>query len=168
MTMTTDDERTRTFGWSDPLLTARGARGKSGLEFLRAILEGEIPAPPISATLAFDLVDVEDGVTRFRGAPQEFHVNPMGQVHGGYAATLLDSAMGSAVMTTLDKDTGYTTVELSVRLTRPVQANAGHVVAEGRVVHRGGRIATAEGRLTDEEGRLLAHGTTTCLLFPRT
>lgn len=159
--------RSRTITWTDPLATVAGAEGRSGLEFLHAILEGKIPPPPISETLAFSLVSAEEGVARFAGAPEEFHVNPMGQVHGGYAATLLDSAMGSAVMTTLDKDTMYTTVELSIRLTRAIVPGAGTITAEGRIIHRGGRVATAEGRLTDTAGRLLAHGTTTCLLMPR-
>jgi uncharacterized protein (TIGR00369 family) len=165
--MTTQDERTRTITWTDPQLTAAGAQGRTGLEFLRAIIEGAIPPPPITATLDFALVFAEEGLVRFQGAPDERTANPMAQVHGGYAATLLDSAMGSAVMSTLDKETAYTTVELSIHLTRAIQAGGGPVIAEGRILHRGGKIATAEGRLTDGEGRLLAHGTTTCILMPR-
>jgi uncharacterized protein (TIGR00369 family) len=159
--------RTRTITWNDPLATAAGADGRTGLEFLRAIIAGHVPPPPIGETLSFALIAADEGVARFRGAPDEIHMNPMNQVHGGYAATLLDSAMGSAVMSTLDRDTAYTTVELSIRLTRAIMPNTGAIVAEGRIVHRGSRIATAEGRLTDAEGRLLAHGTTTCLLMPR-
>jgi uncharacterized protein (TIGR00369 family) len=140
---------------------------RSGLAWLQAILEGAIPPAPIQATLGFDLVAVEEGLARFRLLPGERLNNPMGGVHGGVACTLLDSAMGSAVMTTLDSKTGYSTVDIMVHLTRPISAQTGAIVAEGRVVHRGSRIATAEGRLTDAEGRLLAHATTTCLLLER-
>jgi uncharacterized protein (TIGR00369 family) len=137
----------------------------TGIEFLRAILDGSKAPAPIQATLGFDLIVVEEGLARFRLEPGQRHENPMQGVHGGVACTLLDSAMGSAVMTTLDAKTGYTTVDLVVHLTRPIHARTGPIVAEGRVVHRGGRIATAEGRLTDREGRLLAHATATCLLL---
>lgn len=161
------DLRKRTFEWQDPMLTAAGAAGRTGLEFLRAIIAGAIPEPPISPAFGFSLIAAEDGVARFRGVPAEYHYNPMGQVHGGFAFTLLDSAMGSAVMTTLSATEAYTTVELSVRLVRPISRETGPIVAEGRIVHRGSRVATADGRLTDESGKLLAHGTTTCLLLPR-
>jgi uncharacterized protein (TIGR00369 family) len=113
-----------------------------------------VPQPPICAALGFALFAAEEGVARFRGQPAEYQYNPTGQVHGGWASTLLDSAMGSAVMTT-------------VYLTRAIDATTGPVVAEGRVIHRGGRVVTAEGRLTDERSRLLAHATTSCLLLPR-
>ena len=106
-------------------------------------------------------------MARFVGQPAESQYNPMGQVHGGWACTLLDSAMGSAVMTTCDCETGYTTTQLAVYLTGAIDAATGPVTAEGRVVHRGRRIATAEARLTDARGRLLAHATTSCLLMPR-
>jgi len=140
---------------------------RTGLELLRAIVDGEIPQPPISATLGFRIVAADEGVARFVGQPAESHYNPMGQVHGGWACTLLDSAMGSAVMTTCDRETGYTTTQLAVYLTATIDASTGPVTAEGRVVHRGRRIATAEARLTDGRGRLLAHATTSCLLMPR-
>ena len=144
-----DRPRTLTITWNDPLATASGAAGRSGLEFLRAIIDGQVPPPPIGETLGFSLLSAEEGVARFRGTPEEHHMNPMNQVHGGYAATLLDSAMGSAVMSTLDKDTAYTTVELSIRLTRGIMPNTGPIIAEGRIVYRGSRIATAEGRLVE-------------------
>jgi uncharacterized protein (TIGR00369 family) len=139
----------------------------TGLEFLRAIVDGKIAQPPISPTLGFRIVGADEGVARFVGAPHESQYNPMGQVHGGWACTLLDSAMGSAVMTTCDRETAYTTTQLSIYLTGAIDARTGPVSVEGRVVHRGGRIATAEGKLTDERGKLLAHGTTSCLLMPR-
>jgi len=159
--------RTRTIEWSDPLITASAAHGKSGLAFLRAILDGSVPPPSMSITLDFALVAAVDGMARFRGRPGESHYNPMGSVHGGYAATLLDSALGSAVMSTLDATEMYATVDLHLHLVRPVTAATGPIVAEAHIVHRGKRIATAEGRVTDERGALLAHGTTTCAIAPR-
>jgi uncharacterized protein (TIGR00369 family) len=165
--MSENNDRTRHVTWTDPLATARGAAGRTGLAFLRAILDGTIPPAPIQATMGFDLIAAEEGVARFRAMPAEHLYNPMNGVHGGVACTLLDSAMGSAVMTTLDEKTGYSTLDLTVHLTRPISAKTGPIVAEGRVVHRGSRIATAEGRLTDGEGRLLAHATTTCILMER-
>lgn len=160
-------ERRRTIEWQDVRLCAAGAEGRSGLAFLSAIVEGAVPQPPISQTLRFRLAAVAEGFARFEGAPDESLCNPMGSVHGGIAATLLDSAMASAIMTTLDERTAYTTAQLAVHLVRPITAKVTSYAAEGRLVHRGGRVATAEGRLFDPEGALLAHGTTTCLLFAR-
>jgi uncharacterized protein (TIGR00369 family) len=159
--------RTRTFEWTDPDLCVRGAAGRTGLAFLRAMLDGHVPPAPIQSTLRFDLIAAEDGLARFRATPDESLYNPMASVHGGVAATLLDSAMGAAVLSTLDEKSGYTTADLSVHLTRAITARSGAIVAEGRVLHRGSRVVTAEGRLTDAEGRLLAHGTASCLVLPR-
>jgi uncharacterized protein (TIGR00369 family) len=139
----------------------------TGLELLRAIAGGALPQPPISPTLGFRIVAADEGVARFTGEPARAQYNPMGQVHGGWACTLLDSAMGSAVMTTCDAAAGYTTTQLSIYLVAAIDERTGPVTAEGRIVHRGRRIATAEGKLTDASGRLLAHGTTSCLLLPR-
>jgi len=161
------DDRTRTVTWQDPMATARGAAGRTGLDFLRAILDGTVPPAPIQATLGFDLVAVDEGFARFEADAGEHLYNPMAGVHGGVACTLLDSAMGSAVMSTLDERTAYTTADLTVHLTRPITAKTGRIATEGRIIHRGSRVATAEGRLTDEAGRLLAHATATCLLIPR-
>jgi uncharacterized protein (TIGR00369 family) len=160
-------KRSRTFEWDDPRATTSAAEGRTGLELLRSIVAGETPQPPISAPLDFAIVGASEGAATFRGVPGEHLLNPMGVIHGGYAATLLDSAMGCAVMTTLDADTAYTTVELSIHLTRAIRVDAGPIVAEGKIVHRGARVATAEGRLVDGQGRLLAHGTTTCVVMPR-
>jgi uncharacterized protein (TIGR00369 family) len=160
-------ERRRSVTWNDPMLTATGASGRTGLQFLRAILEGQLPPAPIQATLGFELVAAEEGLVRFELTPGEHLYNPMGGVHGGVACTLLDSAMGSAVMSTLDAKTGYTTADLTVHLTRGISVKTGPILAEGRVLHRGSRVATAEGRLTDREGRLLAHATITSLLLER-
>jgi uncharacterized protein (TIGR00369 family) len=133
--------------------------------FLRAILEGTRAPAPIQATLGFDLVNVQEGIARFRMTPGERVYNPMSSVHGGVACILLDSAMGSAALTTLDGGAGYTTVDLTVHLTRAIRADAGPITAEGRILHRGSRVITTEARLTDEQGRLLAHATGACLIL---
>jgi uncharacterized protein (TIGR00369 family) len=159
--------RTRTIEWHDPQATAGALAGRSGLAFLRAMIAGEIPPPPMALTLGFRLDAVDEGFARFVGTPDEYHYNPMGSVHGGWYATLLDSALGCAVMTTCDEHQAYTTAQLAVNLTRAITRDTGPVAAEARIVHRGGRLATAEGRLTDGKGTLLAHATTTCLILPR-
>jgi len=160
-------ERSKQVRWADPSVLMEAAKGKTGRAFLNAILQGEVPPAPISATLDFKLVEVGEGMTRFEGEPNESHFNPMGSVHGGWSATLLDSAMGSAVMSLCDEKTAYSTAQLALHLTRAIFPATGKVIAEGRVVHRGKTVVTAEGKLTDEKGRVLAHGTTTCVLFPR-
>jgi uncharacterized protein (TIGR00369 family) len=138
----------------------------TGLEFLRAIGAGELPPAPIAELLGFAPVEVEEGRVVFAAVPEERHYNPIGTVHGGLAATLLDSAMGCAVHSTLPAGVGYTTLELKVNFVRPITTETGRILCEGTVVHRGGRVATAEGRVFAEvDGALLAHGTTTCLIF---
>jgi uncharacterized protein (TIGR00369 family) len=141
-------------------------RTLSGLEFLGAIVAGGLPAPPISAVLGFRLVEVAHGRAVFEGAPQRAFYNPLGSVHGGWAMTLLDSCAGCAVHSTLAVGLGYTTVETKVNFTRPLDADAGPLRAEGRVISVGRRIGTAEGRLLGAGGRIYAHGTSTCLIFP--
>ncbi len=139
----------------------------SGYDVLRAMFDGAIPAAPIADTLGFAPVELERGRVVFAGTPGERHYNPIGSVHGGYAATLLDSAMGCAVHSVLDPGVGYTTLDLQVRYLRPMTADTGEVRAEGTVVHAGRRQAVAEGRLVRAaDGKLLAHGTTTCAVFP--
>ena len=137
----------------------------TGLELMHAIVSGDAPAPPIAELVGFDLVEVGEGHASFSLDPAERHYNPLGTVHGGIAATLLDSAMGCAVHTTLGEGENYTTLELKVNFVRAITEATGRVVAAGSVIHRGGRVATAEARLTDEDGRLLAHGTSTCLIL---
>jgi uncharacterized protein (TIGR00369 family) len=159
--------RERQFQWADPQTLLRGAEGKTGLAFLSAILKGELPAPPISVALGFKLVHAEEGLVRFEGWPDEYQYNPMGSVHGGWSATLLDSAMGSAVMSTLDPSSAYTTMDFTVHLVRGLTKDTGPVTAEGRVLHRGARPATAEAKLVDAGGKLYAHASTTCLVMPR-
>lgn len=138
----------------------------SGIEFLRRIQAGELPPAPISETMDFNLVEVEPGRVVFQGTPGRQHYNPMGSVHGGYFCTLLDSAVGCAVMSMLPKGTGYTTLELKVNLIRALTDKTGPVRAEGKVIQVGGRVGVAEGRIINAEGKVYAHATTTCLVFP--
>ena len=138
----------------------------SGLEFLEAIGRGDLPPAPMATLLGIEPVEVSPGRAVFAGVPAEEHYNPIGAVHGGYAATLLDSAMGCAVHTTLPAGVGYTTLELSANLVRGITPATGPVICEGRVLHAGRRTATAEARLTAEAGgALLAHAKTTCLIL---
>ena len=137
----------------------------SGLEFLQAIARGELPSPPITKTLGFKLAEVEEGRAVFVSEPGLHHYNPVGTVHAGFTATLLDSCMACAVQSTLPKGTAYTTMEFKISLLRPLTKETGPVRAEGTLLSRGRRAATAEGRLTDAQGKLLAHATTTCLIF---
>jgi uncharacterized protein (TIGR00369 family) len=150
-------------------MTALGnAVGMSGLEFIRAMFSGRLPAPPITATMGFTGGEAEEGKVTFIGEAGEHLYNPIGVVHGGFAMTLLDSAMGCAVHTTLAAGEAYTTLETKVNFVRPITLETGRVRCEGVVVYRGGKIATAEGRVVAEEsGKLLAHGTTTCLVLKR-
>ena len=142
------------------------ARGMSGLEFIGAIRDGDLPPAPIQDLLGFDLVEASEGRTVFACVPEERHYNPIGVVHGGVAATLLDSAMGAAVHTTLPQGNAYSTLETKFNLVRAITAETGEIRAEGVVVHRGSRVATAEGRITRvSDGKLLAHGTSTCLVI---
>jgi len=156
------DERTRpTIG----VVTADILGRESGLEFLRGVIDGRYPVPPIADLLGFSLTEVDVGRAVFQSNPEFKHYNPLGAVHGGYAATLLDSCMGCSVHSTLPAGTGYTTLEFKVTLIRAITAETGVVTADGRILNTGRRAATAEGRLTDAKGRLLAHATTTCLVF---
>ena len=139
--------------------------GRSGLELLQAMLRGELPSPPIGRTLDFQLVEVAEGRAVFQGTPGPAHLNPMGTVHGGWYATLLDSALGCSVHTMMPPGRGYTTAELSVNLVRAIPLKVQRVRAEGKVVHCGRQLATAEGRLYGPDGTLYAHATTTCLVF---
>ena len=152
--------------WEDPVALAERARAMAGRAFLEAIRDGELPAAPIQALMGFRLVEVEEGRVAFSAEPGEQHYNPIGVVHGGLAATLLDSAMGASVHSTLPLGSGYSTLETKFNLVRAITAESGTIVAEGRVVHRGSRVATAEGRMVREaDGKLLAHGSSTCLVL---
>jgi uncharacterized protein (TIGR00369 family) len=161
-----EKSRTRFVSWEDPVPVAEAGSTVAGLEYLRAIAAGELPPPPIAVLLNFRPMELEAGRAVFEGEPGEEHYNPIGVVHGGYAATLLDSALGSAVHTTLPAGVAYTTLSLEVKFIRPVTREIERVRAEAEVVHVGRRQATAEARLTDAEtDKLLAHATTTCLIL---
>lgn len=139
--------------------------GLDGLAVMQAMLRGELPYPHIADTMDFHLVEVGPGRAVFQGLPQTRHLNPMGTVHGGWYATLLDSALGCAVHTTMPAGRGYTTAELSVNLVRAAVPGREPLRAIGQVIHSGRQLATAEGRLVDAAGRVYAHATTTCLVF---
>ena len=159
------NERTRTITWQDPRALANAAAGLSGLEYLHKIVAGELPPPPIGLLLDFRIAEISEGGAVFLVTPAEFHYNPIGVVHGGVAATLLDSAMGCAVHSTLPAGASYTTLEIKVNYVRAMTAETGEVRCEAKVIHVGGRTATAEGRIVDAGGKLYAHATTTCLIF---
>ena len=152
-------------GVTDPVALAARGRELSGIEYVRQIFDGELPPPPISQLMGFRGVEFEHGRAVFEMTPGPEHYNPIGSVHGGIALTLLDSAMGCAVHTTLAAGVGYTTLEVKTNFVRPITAETGVIRCEGTVIHGGSRIATAEGKLVDGAGKLLAHGTTTCLIF---
>lgn len=159
-------ERTRTVTWEDPLETVRSAPGRTGLELIEDLFSGKLPAAPITATLGFSGVEARKGWAAFEGDPAEYLYNPIGMVHAGWAMTLLDSAMGCAVHTTLGVGERYTTLEVKANFVRPISLDTGRVRCEGVVVHRGGTVATAEAKLlVKSSGKLLAHGTTTCLII---
>jgi uncharacterized protein (TIGR00369 family) len=163
---TENQARTRSFSWEDPAALAAAGMTLAGIEYLRAISDGELPAPPIARMLDFEILEVDPGRVLFAMEPAEWMYNPIGSVHGGVAATILDSCMGCAVHTTLEAGVGYTTADLHVRYIRAMSDSSGRVLAEGRVVHSGRRMATAEGRLfTESDGRLIAHATTGCVIL---
>jgi uncharacterized protein (TIGR00369 family) len=139
--------------------------GLSGLEIFRAMIAGELPAPPIMETLDFLLVEADPGRVVFQGRPGFAHYNPMGSVHGGWFATLLDSALGCAVASVLPAGKAYTTAELKINIVRPLTDRVPLVRAESRIIHAGGRMATADARLAGVDGKLYAHGSTTCFIF---
>jgi uncharacterized protein (TIGR00369 family) len=139
----------------------------TGLEFAQGLADGTLPLNTIAQTLGYDVSEVVPGRVVVTAEPSGAHLNPAGTVHGGLAATLLDSCMGLAILSTLEKGVGQTTLEFKISLVRPITTETGLIKAEGVVLNRGRRIGTAEGRITDRKGRLLAHGTTTCLIFPR-
>lgn len=158
--------RTRTITWQDPLPSAEAGARLSGLDYIEAIQAGQIPPPPIAVVMNFAITEVDEGRAAFEGEPGEEHYNPIGVVHGGYASTLLDSALGCAVHTTLDAGVGYTTLTLEAKFVRPITRETGRVRAEAEVVHRGRTQATAEARIVAvDSGKLLASGTSTCLII---
>jgi uncharacterized protein (TIGR00369 family) len=159
------DKRKLTVTWDNPFIGAETSKTMTGLDYLRAIERGDIPPPPIAKLLGFRLKRVDLGQAVFELEPGEHHYNPIGMVHGGVASTVLDSAMGCAVHSTLPAGTGYSTIELKINFIRPLSSKTGKVLCEARVIHTGGRIATAEGKLVDKDSKLYAHATTTCIIF---
>lgn len=149
-----------------PAIDPEALRTRSGLDLMRAMFAGELPPAGIARLMDFRGGEVGEGWVVFEGTPSLQHYNPIGTVHGGYAATLLDSCMGCAVHTTLKAGTGYTTIDMNVTYLRAMTANTGPVFARGEVVTSGRRVATARGTLTDAAGKLLATATTSCLVFP--
>src|SRR6201993_2306833 len=143
-------------------VSADRQKAMSGLEFVQGLADGTLPLNTIAQTLGYDVAEAANGRVVVTAKPSGIHLNPAGTVHGGLAATLLDSSMGLAVQSTLEKGVGQTTVELKISLLRPITPETGEIMAEGIVLSRGRRVGTAEGRITDRQGRLLAHGTTTC------
>jgi uncharacterized protein (TIGR00369 family) len=139
---------------------------RRGLEFLSDMIAGKLPQPPMCATLGFHLAEAAEGYARFEGLPEFRHYNPIGTVHGGFAATLLDSSLGCAIFSTLAKGEAWTTLELKLNLVRPITKDTGPVSADGRIIHRGRTVATSEGTLKDKAGKLYAHASTTCMIFP--
>jgi uncharacterized protein (TIGR00369 family) len=160
-----EGDRTRVITWEDPTETVQTGKSISGIAFLRAMQSGELPPPPFAALLGIWITEVSEGRVVFATEPSEYHYNPLGTVHGGVIATLLDSALGCAVQSMLPAGTSYTTLELKVNYLRPITEKTGTVYAEGKIIHLGGRIATAEARLTDAKGKLYAHATTTCIIL---
>jgi uncharacterized protein (TIGR00369 family) len=157
--------RERTFTWDDPAAIARAGAGMSGADFFAAIGEGKIPPPPVMRALDFDGISFGEGRAAFLLTPREFHYNPLGTVHGGVFATMLDSACGCAVHTLLPAGVFYTSLDLSVKFLRPVTVETGPITAEGTVVHLGRRTALAEARITDAAGKVYVTATSSCLLL---
>lgn len=161
----TDTSRTRTFDWEDPGPPLVASRELDGLTYLRAMIAGEFPPPPIARLLDFTMVSVDPGEVLFECEPREFHYNPLGLVHGGVACTLLDTVVGCAAHTTLPAGVGYTSIDLSVSYLRPIFATTGVLRARGRVVKGGSRVIFAEGTLEDAAGTVLATATSSLLVL---
>ncbi|BAL91488.1 hypothetical protein AMIS_62680 [Actinoplanes missouriensis 431] len=167
MTQTQDPAtlRTRTFGWSDPAEHASRLGRRSGMEILQAMAAGELPPPPIMNLIDAAGLHAEEGSVTITLDPQEFHYNPLGTVHGGVISTLLDTAAACSVHSTLPAGVGYTSMDLNVKFLRAVTVESGRLTCTGAVLQQGRRTALAEARLVDAAGRLVAHATSSCLLF---
>jgi uncharacterized protein (TIGR00369 family) len=159
--------RSRLLEWSDPMETLAAAAAASGLEYLRSIASGAVPPPPMARVMNMVIDSVERGKVAFSATPGEEHYNPHGTIHGGFVATLFDTALGCAVHSTLERGFGYTTLELHVNFVRAMTHETGRVRCEATVLHEGKRVSTAEAKLFDARGKLYAHATTTCLILER-
>ena len=160
-----DDSTMNVTGKTYGTVSAERQKEMSGLEFVQGLVDGTLPLNTIARTLGYDVTEAASGRVVVTAKPGGIHLNPAGTVHGGFTATLLDSCMGLAIQSTLEKGIGQTTLEFKISLLRPITPETGVITAEGLVLSRGRRVGTAEGRVTDGRGRLLAHGTTTCLIF---
>jgi uncharacterized protein (TIGR00369 family) len=161
-----DSSRSRTLVWQDPVPTAAAGATMTGLEYMTAVVEAKLPPPPIAVVMRMRPIEIEEGRVVFEGEPGEEHYNPIGVVHGGYAATLLDSALGCAVHTTLPAGVAYTSLGLETKYVRPITRDTGRVLCEANVLYRGRKQATSEAKLTAaDSGKLLASGTTTCMIL---
>ena len=156
--------RERTHSWDDPAPLWERASALSGLEALRLMISGELPQPPMARLMDIRLIEVENGKAVFGSTPGEYHYNPLGSVHGGFGATLLDSAMGCAVHSTLSAGDAYTTLELKINFLRPLTHATGLVRGTGTIVHAGRTTALAEGKIEDAAGKIYAFATSTCLI----
>jgi uncharacterized protein (TIGR00369 family) len=157
-------KRQRAFEWDEATALWHRVEGKSGLELLRMAIAGELPPPPMARLMDIRLTKIEKGKATFTGTPQEFHYNTLGTVHGGFGATLLDSAMGCAVHSTLDPGDIYTTLEFKINFMRALTHETGEVRGIGSVINATRTTAVAEGRLEDEAGKIYAFATTTCVI----
>jgi uncharacterized protein (TIGR00369 family) len=155
------DTARKTYG----TVSAERRKELTGLEFVQGLADGTLPLNTIARTLGYDVTEAVSGRVVITAVPSDILLNPAGTVHGGFSATLLDSCMGLAVQSTLEKGVGSTTLEFKISLVRPITPETGEITAEGLVLNPGRRIGFAEGRITDNKGRLLAHGTTTCMIF---
>ena len=155
----------RTSGKTYGKVSAERQKEMTGLEFVQGLAQGTLPLNMMAQTLDYDITEAENGRVVVTANPKEIHLNPWGTVHGGLAATMLDSCMGLAIQSTLDKSIGSTTLEFKISFVRPITPETGPIRAEGTVISRGRRVGTAEGPVIDRDGRLLVHGTTTCLIF---
>ena len=164
--MTEPAQHTKTISWVDPRPQAAQALTMTGLDYLRAMMDGTIPPPPIASHINLEMLDATPGVAIMAATPDDSHYNPIGSVHGGFFATLLDSVCGCAVQTTLPAGTGYTSLDLTVSFLRGITTDTGRVIATGRVTKPGSRAAFVEADIKDAGGRLLATATSTCLVFP--
>ena len=163
--MSTERVRERIVRWADPRIGVAAAASMTGIEYMRALMSGALPPPPFSVLMNMGIAEVEEGRVVFTGMPAEEHFNPVGSVHGGFAMTLLDSAMGTAVVTTLPPGKLFTTLSFSANFVRALGAGSGPVRCVGMVVHRGSRTATAQAELRDNRDRLCAHAVCSCLVL---
>ncbi len=159
------DERTRTYSWQDPIAGSKKGLQMSGMDYLTAISNNELPVPPIMNTLDIQIGSIEPGKAIFVFEPKEFHYNPLGTVHGGVITTILDSSMGCSLHSTLPKGTGYTTLELKVNFLRPITTKTKKLTCIGKVINAGNKTALTEAQRIDETGKIYGHGVSTCMLF---